>query len=229
MGRTRIKICGVRDVDTALIAAECGADAVGLVFVKLSPRAVTPEAAWEIVSHLPPFVTSVGLFVNAKPETIEEVREACPFDQTQLHGEESEPVVRACGPRVIKAVRFDPATITGEFHRWNQFREVDALLIDGGAGGEGRTLDWEALAEAASGCQLPIILAGGLTPENVADAVRIVRPWAVDVSSGVERERGVKDHARIAAFCEAVHSADEDLAGLENGGGDPADPGEAAD
>ncbi|HVZ94085.1 MAG TPA: phosphoribosylanthranilate isomerase [Phycisphaerales bacterium] len=208
MSRTRIKICGIKDIETAMVAAECGADAIGLVFVKLSPRYVEPEQAWEIVTYLPPFVTSVGLFVNAKPDAIDEVREQCPFDQVQLHGDESEPVVRACGPRVIKAVKFDAATIEHELLRWNNFREVDAVLVDGGSGGEGVALDWEALAKVREASSHPIILAGGLTPENVGEAIRIVEPWAVDVSSGVEKEKGVKDHALIAAFCDAVREAD---------------------
>lgn len=218
MSRTRIKICGVRDVETALVAAECGADAIGLVFVKLSPRAVEPEQAWDIISYLPPFVASVGLFVNPKPEAVEAVREVCPFDHAQLHGQESEPTVRECGPRVIKAIRFDPATIEHELIRWNRFREVDAVLVDGGSGGEGVTLDWEALARAAEASEQPIILAGGLTPENVGEAIRIVRPWAVDVSTGVERERGVKDPSLIAEFCEAVRLADDELLEADDSG-----------
>jgi phosphoribosylanthranilate isomerase len=209
MGRTRIKICGIRDVETGLMAAEHGADAIGLVFVKLSPRYVEPEVAWEIASFLPPFVTSVGLFVNAKPKDIEAVREVCPFDLVQLHGQESEPTVRACGPNAIKAIKFDPATIEADFHKWNQVDQIDGLLIDGSAGGEGVALDWLALANVTEQSEHPIILAGGLTPENVGEAIRIVRPWAVDVSSGVESEKGVKDAGLIAAFCEAVREADE--------------------
>lgn len=212
MARTRIKICGLRDADTALIAAECGADAIGLVFAPNSPRYVDPERAWEIASFLPPFVATVGLFVNPSPEQVDEVREQCPVDFVQLHGQESEPVVRDCGPMVIKAVRFDPATIEAELRRWSRFEEIEAILVDGSAGGEGVALDWRALADVQDACDHPIILAGGLTPENVGEAIRIVRPWAVDVSSGVERERGVKDPALIAAFCRAVREADADPA-----------------
>lgn len=223
MPRTRIKICGVRDADTALLAAECGADAIGLVFVKLSPRYVTPEQAWDIASYLPPFVTTVGLFVNQKLEAIEETRSECPFIITQLHGEESEPTVRACGPHVIKAMRFDANTTELDLMRWNNFREIDAILVDGGSGGEGVTLDWHALAKLAPACEHPIILAGGLTPESVGEAIRIVRPWAVDVSSGVEREKGVKDPELIAAFCDAVRQADAELDDEEDIGTDPGD------
>jgi phosphoribosylanthranilate isomerase len=207
MARTRIKICGIRDVETALVAAECGADAVGLVFVPGSVRRVEPEAAWEIACALPPFVAKVGLFVDAGSSRYHEVMERCPCDYGQLHGSESVEEVLECGPRVIKAVRFDPATIEAEFEKWNEVAEVEALLIDGGAGGEGKALDWAALARVQDACVHPIILAGGLTPQNVGEAIRVVRPWAVDVSSGVESSRGVKDAGLIEAFCEAVRAA----------------------
>ncbi len=208
MPRTRIKICGVRDAETALCAVECGADAIGLNFVASSPRYLEPEAAWEIASLLPPFVMRVGLFANARAREFFDVKEVCPFDYGQLHGQESEPLVRECGPWIIKAVRFETASIESELRRWSRIDEVDAVLVDGSAGGEGTTLDWRALAAVRDACDHPLILAGGLTPANVAEAIAVVRPYAVDVSSGVERERGVKDPALIAAFCEAVRRAD---------------------
>ncbi|HBS29117.1 MAG TPA: phosphoribosylanthranilate isomerase [Phycisphaerales bacterium] len=208
MGRTRIKICGVRDVETALCAAECGADAIGFVFVKASPRYVTPDGAEEIAAYLPPFVQTVGLFVNPSAQQVEEAAEVCLFDFLQLHGNEPEPFVRECGGRVIKAVRFDAGSIEGDLLKWNRLAEIDALLVDGGSGGEGRPFDWAALARVQDLCEHPLILAGGLTPENVGEAIRAVRPWAVDVSSGVERSPGEKDPDLIAAFCEAVHRAD---------------------
>ncbi len=208
MPRTRIKICGVRDAETAMVAAECGADAVGFVFAESSVRRIDPDEAWEIALALPPFVAKVGLFVDPNPKEYSAIKERCPFDYGQLHGSESEETVRGCGPWIIKAVRFNPTTIEAEFRRWSAVDEVEALLIDGGSGGEGKTLDWKALARVKDGCDHPIILAGGLTPGNVGDAVRIVRPWAVDVSSGVESARGVKDAALIAAFCGAVREAD---------------------
>lgn len=211
MFRTRVKICGVRDEETALWAAECGADAVGLVFVKSSPRYVEPARAWEISSYLPPFVSTVGLFVNLKAPDIEVIRALCPFDFSQLHGQESEPVVRECGPMVIKAIRFDPQTIETELRRWSRITEIGALLIDGSAGGEGQALDWNALAEVQDASAHPLILAGGLTPENVGEAIRTVQPWGVDVSSGVERERGVKDPLLISEFCQAVREADAEM------------------
>lgn len=212
MRRTRIKICGVRDADAALAAAESGADAVGFVFVRSSPRWIEPAEAWRIFARLPPFVSTVGVFVNATVDDYSDVEEVCPTDFGQLHGEEPEETVRQCGPRVIKAVRFDPATIDAELARWSQVDEVDAILVDGSAGGAGVSLDWHALARAAQACSKPLVLAGGLSPENVGEAIRVVRPFAVDVSSGVERATGLKDAGLIRAFCRAVRRADASLA-----------------
>lgn len=206
--RTRIKICGVTTPDAARAAADSGADAIGLVFVPGSPRVIDPAKAWEIVRTLPPFLASVGLFRNATVDQYIETERQCPTDFGQLHGDEPEEVVQQCGPRVIKAIRFDAATIEQDLARWSAIDEVDAVMVDGGAGGEGVALDWEALARNAHACAKPLILAGGLTPENVGEAVWIVRPFAVDVSSGVEREPGVKDLGKIEAFCAAVRAAD---------------------
>ena len=204
MPRTKIKICGITDELGAMCAVEAGADAVGFVFAKFSPRYITPERAWDIASCLPPFITKVGLFVDAKADTFYDTKEECPFDYGQLHGKESVPVVKECGPFIIKALRFDPETIEEDFRRWNGLNEVDAILVDGSAGGEGTALDWNALAAVKEHCTHPLILAGGLTPDNVVEAIRIVQPYAVDVSSGVESSKGVKDPAKIKAFCEAV-------------------------
>lgn len=206
--RTRIKICGVRDTVTAIAAAEAGADAIGVVFAPGSPRRIGPSEAWKIVSALPPMVASVGVFADATLDQFCDIEEICPTDLSQLHGEEPDEVVRACGPGVIRAVRFDPATIRARLQHFAAMEEVAAILVDGSAGGEGVALDWPALAEASRGIATPIILAGGLNAQNVGEAIRIVRPWGVDVSSGVERERGVKDHDKIRAFCRAVRQAD---------------------
>lgn len=211
MPRTRIKICGVRDEETLYAAAEAGADAVGFVFVKGSPRYLDPEDAFALMGALPPFMASVGVFADRTIDDFLDVEERCPTQHAQLHGEEDEQLVRACGPDVIKAVRFDAATIGAELARWAEIPEVAAVLVDGPKPGSGESIDWEALADAADSVAVPLILAGGLTPENVGEAIRIVRPWGVDVSSGVERERGVKDAALIEAFCEAVRDADRAL------------------
>ena len=208
MPRTRIKICGIRDRDTAFIAAEHGADALGFVFAKASPRYIEPEDAYDIICALPPFISTVGLTVNAKVEQFDDIQEAAPFDLAQLHGNESVPLAKEYMTPVIKAIQYKPETITDDLARWNPVHEVVALLIDGSAGGEGQTFDWNALAEIKGSIVHPIILAGGLTPDNVGEAIRIVQPFAVDVSSGVESDRGIKDPAKIAAFCQAVQDAD---------------------
>lgn len=223
--RTRIKLCGIRDPHTALVAVECGADAIGLVFAPGSPRTVSIDEAWDIVGALPPFVTSVGLFVNAKQEKYLETLEEVGFDMGQFHGTESEPTVRACGPSLIKAVQCKEESLEADLRKWSRVQEIDAILIDGGPGGTGERADWAHIARIQFGsenpdeepedwnpaCIHPMILAGGLTPENVGDAIRAVRPWAVDVSSGVESEKGVKDLGLIKAFCDAVHDADASL------------------
>ncbi len=208
MPRTRIKICGIRDEESAFAAADAGADAIGLVFYPRSPRYIEPEEAWQLVGMLPPFVSSVGLFVNADLERFMNIEEQCPTDLSQLHGQESEELVRQCGPNVIKAIRFDPAVIEAELARWDRIDEVDAVLVDGSAGGQGTAFDWPALAAARERLHKPLILAGGLTPDNVGEAIRIVRPFAVDVSSGVESSPGVKEPELIEAFCRAVRRAD---------------------
>ena len=211
MPRTRIKICGITTVDTALTAVESGADAIGFVFARSSPRFIEPENAWEIAMYLPPMVTKVGLFVDVAPEEFLRVKESCPFDYGQLHGLEDETCVRQCGPWLIKAIQFDPTSIESELRRWNAVDELDAILVDGSIGGQGVAMDWNALAAVQGLSHHPIILAGGLTPDNVGDAIRTVRPYAVDVSSGVESTQGVKDARLIARFCEAVRQAYSNL------------------
>jgi phosphoribosylanthranilate isomerase len=214
MSRTRIKICGIRDVDSALAAAEAGADAIGFVFHPKSVRFVEPEEAADIAVMLPPLVSTVAVFVNPSLDKFMEMEELCPTTHTQFHGEEREELIRECAP-VIKAVKFDAATIAAELKRWNAMPEVDAILVDGSAGGAGESFDWGALAAVRDRERIdtPLIIAGGLTPANVGEAIRVVRPWAVDVSSGVERAPGVKDPALMEAFCAAVMRADAALTG----------------
>ncbi len=209
--RTRIKICGITDEDGVISACDAGADAVGFVFHPKSRRFIEPEEAFELVAYLPPFVSSVGLYVDASVERFSDIEEICPTDRVQLHGDESDDVVQRCGPGVIKAVRFDQATIARELQRWDALDEVDAVLVDGSAGGEGKSFDWTLLSEHTHLCTKPLILAGGLTPENVGEAIRIIRPYGVDVSSGVESEPGVKSAELIEAFCKAVRRADAAL------------------
>lgn len=213
MARTRIKICGITDEEGLFAAADAGADAVGFVFHPQSRRFIEPEDAFEMSAMLPPFVSSVGLFVNASVDTFSEIEERCPTTFSQLHGEEPEDVVAQCGPGVIKAIRFDGATIAKELERWDRVDEVDAILVDGSSGGEGKAFDWAGLASAKERTGKPLIVAGGLTPENVDEVIRVLRPFAVDVSSGVESEPGVKDRGLIEKFCVAVRRADAALDG----------------
>lgn len=211
MPRTRIKICGITDLDAARCAGECGADAVGFVFVEDSPRAIDPDEAFDIMHALPPFLISVGVTRDLDSEDFAAIEEVCPTLYSQLHGDEPERVVRACGPDILKAVRVDskdPGALAATIQRWAGVDEVAAILVDAPSPGEGRTFDWAVLAPCMDLVHTPIILAGGLTPDNVGEAIKLLRPWGVDVSSGVERERGVKDHELIAAFCDAVRRAD---------------------
>jgi phosphoribosylanthranilate isomerase len=203
----RIKICGLRDAATAQAAARLGADAIGLVFYEPSPRNVSCNVAHEIVAALPPFVTSVGLFVDAPRETIEGVLRSVPLDLLQFHGNESPEYCRSFGRPYMKAVRVTPGVDLVEYA--DRYADARAILcdafVDSAPGGTGHQFDWSLLP---ADLPLPLVLSGGLNPDNVADAVRRVRPWAVDVSSGVERARGVKDLDCITCFIGAVRGAD---------------------
>jgi phosphoribosylanthranilate isomerase len=201
----RVKICGVTTVGDALHAAACGADALGFVFFAGSPRCVTPAQARAISEELPPFVTRVGLFVNETPERIRAIAGECGLDAIQLHGDEPPEFCRELPLRVIKALRIrDAASLAG-----HESFQVSALLLDawvGGAyGGTGLAFNWELATGVAR--QRPVILAGGLTPANVAEAVRQVRPYGVDVSSGVESGPGKKDPEKVAQFIRMAREA----------------------
>jgi phosphoribosylanthranilate isomerase len=198
----KVKICGITNIDDALHAAACGADALGFVFFDKSPRCVSPERARGIIAELPPFVTAVGLFVNEQPQRIREIADFCAVDVLQLHGDEAPKDCLLPPHRVVKALRVkDEGSLTSLGHY-----AVSALLLDawvaGAYGGTGHVFNWELAARAAK--RHRIILAGGLTPENVAEAVRTVRPYGVDVSSGVEASPGRKDPKKVEAF---IHNA----------------------
>jgi len=205
--RTRIKVCGFTGVDDALAAAEAGVDAIGLVFYPPSPRHVTPEQAAAIVRALPPFVTSVALFVDADPAMVRATRDAVGFDLAQYHGDETAETCAAGGAPYIKALRVRPGLDL--LHCSNQFSGARGLLLDayqpGVPGGTGHRFDWALIPD---GLSLPLILSGGLTPDNVVAAVRRVRPYAVDVSSGVEREKGIKCADLIRKFVKGVRDED---------------------
>lgn len=205
--RTRIKICGLREPAHARLAAEAGADAIGLVFYPPSPRHVTVEAAAAVAAALPPFVAAVGLFVNETAAAIEEVLRRVPLDLLQFQGDEPPEFCERFGRPYVRAVRMGQGTDLLEYAR--RFPRARALLLDahvpGEPGGTGRTFDWAGIPRALP---IPLILSGGLTPENVGRAVREVRPWAVDVSSGVETGRGSKDPQKIVAFIRSVRIED---------------------
>ncbi len=208
MPRTRIKICGITTEDALRAAADAGADAVGFVFHPKSPRHIDPDRAWTLAASAPPFITTVGLTVDLSLDDFATIESRCPTGLSQLHGSEPDDVVRELGPDIIKAIQYDPATIRDRLAHYDAIDEVSAVLVDGSPGGEGTSFDWIGLAEAANEIATPVMLAGGLTPENVGEAIRTVRPYAVDVSSGVESERGVKSADLIRAFCDAVRAAD---------------------
>lgn len=212
--RTRIKICGITRQDDALAAADAGADAVGFVFYAASPRHVQPAAAGTIVRALPPFVTTVGLFVDAPAGEVRSVLAAVPLALLQFHGDEPPEFCRQFGPPYIKAVRVRSGTDLLQYAA--RYPDAAALLLDayrpGVPGGTGETFDWH-LIPARMTCG--IVLAGGLTPDNVAAGIEQVRPWAVDVSSGVEAAPGVKDVQRIRRFATAVRWVDRQLQDAE--------------
>jgi phosphoribosylanthranilate isomerase len=206
MARTRIKVCGIKTIDAAMAAVDAGADAVGFMFVRSSVRAIDPEEAADIMWALPPMVTTVGVFMNASVDTFADIEEVCPTHYAQLHGNEDEATVKACGP-AIKSIRFDAATIQEEFERWTAIDEVDAVLVDMFIRPDSGP-DWSGLAAATENLRLPLVISGDLTPDNVGEAIRVLRPFAVDVSAGVEAERGIKDAGLIDKFCRAVREAD---------------------
>lgn len=203
---TKIKICGIKTVTDALAAMEAGADLIGFNFYPKSPRCIDVGRCRDIMSVMRKYghVTYVGVFVNASAAEIHATMETLGLSIAQLHGDETPEMLRALDGKAFKAFRGVPAEVNG-FAR----SESPALLVDaavkGVYGGSGVTADWSAAAELAK--QFPLLLAGGLTPENVADAVRQVRPWGVDVASGVESAPGEKDAKKMKAFVNAVRSA----------------------
>ena len=205
--RTRIKICGISDPAHARLAADEGADAIGLVFYRDSPRFLTAERAAAVAAKIPPYVTSVGLFVDETEETVRGITEQVRLDLLQFQGNESPEFCDRFGRPWIRAVRMEEGTDLLEYSR--RFSRAKALLLDahepGKPGGTGRTFDWARIPRESP---LPLVLSGGLTSENVGRAVREVRPWAVDVSSGVEKERGVKDPRKIVEFIRSVRRED---------------------
>ena len=205
--RTRIKICGIKEGLHAVVAADAGADAIGLVFYRESPRFVTPGTAANIVAVLPPFVSTVGLFVDAPEAKVRETLEHVRLDLLQFHGSEAPEFCESFGVPYVRAVPMGPGVDLLEYA--GRFSSARALLLDahepGQPGGTGRTFDW---AEIPRDLPIPLILSGGLNAGNVGRAVREVQPWAVDVSSGVEATRGSKDPQKIVEFIRSVQRED---------------------
>jgi len=201
----KVKICGITNLEDALFATGCGADALGFIFYPKSPRSITPEKAAAIIAKLPPFITTVGVFVNEEQRRIREILEKTGLKALQLHGEEPP---EACGiwTPVIKSFRVSDFV---DLKLLEQYRNASAFLLDTFSkteyGGTGRIFNWDIAVEAKALGR--IILAGGLTPENIEEAVRRVRPYAVDVSSGVEAEKGKKDFIKVKEFIGKARAA----------------------
>lgn len=214
--RTRIKICGLTreaDVDAA---AQAGADAIGFVLYPQSPRFVSPERAGALARRLPPFVTPVLLFVNASPEFIAQGVAAVPHALLQFHGDETPADCATAGRPFVRAARIPPGPAGAGFDLLkyaSDFAAAQAILLDAhveGYGGGGQSFDWNAFpwSHPLLNASSRLVLSGGLTPANVTDGIRLVRPWAVDVSSGVELSKGIKDADKMLAFVAAVRAAD---------------------
>ncbi|MGR9014261.1 MAG: phosphoribosylanthranilate isomerase [Gammaproteobacteria bacterium] len=205
--RTRVKICGFTRVEDAICAASVGVDAIGLVFYPPSPRNVDIEQAVNIVKSLPAFVSVVALFVDEQEARVRDVLDRVPIDCLQFHGDEPAEACRLYGKRYMKAVRMQEGIDIADLAL--QYHDAAGLLLDayhpGTKGGTGSRFDWNRIPEH---CTLPIILAGGLDEHNARQAIQTVRPYALDVSSGVEAEKGVKDALKMAAFIREVNEGD---------------------
>lgn len=209
--RTKVKICGLTRLPDALAAVEAGADALGFMFFTGSKRHIAPATAAQIIRALPPFVAKVGVFVNASAETVRATIAECGLDTLQFHGEETPEFCRQFAPlKVVKAFRIQNADSLKPLPEY----AVDAWLLDsyvaGQRGGTGEKFNWDLAAQAKE-LGRPVILAGGLTPENVADAVQQVWPYGVDVSSGVESAPGQKDAELVRRFVEIVREMEQEL------------------
>jgi len=215
--RTRIKICGLTRADDVRAAVAAGADAIGLVFYPQSPRYVTPRQAAELIRVVPPFVTCTGLFVNASPDEVAAVTRIAPLGLVQLHGDEtvadSAAIAAACGRQFLRVFRVKPDTTPADLLEYEQQCRVasplfSSLLLDtyvDAYGGAGKVFDWSLIPKELAP---RVVLSGGLSVHNATDAVLRVRPYAVDISSGVEAAKGIKDARKIADFIAAVRAAD---------------------
>jgi phosphoribosylanthranilate isomerase len=206
--RTRTKICGITQTKDALAAVNAGADALGFVFYEASPRFIDESSAGKIFKNIPPFINKVALFVNANSSYVNAVINKLSIDVLQFHGDEAEAYCRSFNKPYIKAIRMQETTDLNKVSK--TYSSASGLLIDAfdatQYGGTGKTFDWGLLPKE---CSLPLILAGGLTTSNVHDAIKNTSPYAVDVSSGIEESKGVKDHQLIKQFMHEVNRANQ--------------------
>ena len=207
--RTRVKICGITNRSDALCAIEQGVDALGFVFCNRSPRNISISVANEIIKDLPPFVTTVALFMDEPASFVNKVIDSVPFMTLQFHGQEDETYCQQFSLPYIKSVAMGSENNLNKIKK--HYASSQALLLDsneiGKIGGSGKTFDWTQKVE---GLNNGFVLAGGLTPDNVGDAIRALNPYAVDVSSGVEKQKGRKDHQLIKTFMKKVHQVNYD-------------------
>lgn len=203
---TKVKICGITSAEDAAVAVEAGADALGFVFYRKSPRYIEPLVAKQIIMSLPPLVTAVGVFVDEEQQTVRNLMDDCGLSLAQLHGQESAAYCQELGRPVLKALRVKDRSSFLALAEFQGRAGVRGFVLDAFSdqayGGTGQVIDWELAAEVARAAH--ILLAGGLTQDNVAQAIQSVQPYGVDVSSGVEREPGKKDHEKVRAF---IHAA----------------------
>jgi len=221
--RTRIKICGLTREQDVQAAVAAGADALGFVFYPKSPRYVTPQQAAGLLAKVPPFITTVGLFVNVEPEQLQQIVAQAPVSLLQFHGDETVEQCAALAQAVnrpfIRAMRIGSATTAADLLEYAQAYRGSSHLFAGllldtlveAYGGSGKVFDWSLIPKELAP---QVVLSGGLSVHNATDAVKRVRPFAVDISSGVEQDKGIKDAAKIRAFIAAVRQADADPAGL---------------
>jgi len=202
----KVKICGITNAEDAAMAVEAGADALGFVFYRKSPRFIEPRLARQIVLSLPPLVVPVGVFVNEDQQVVRNIMDECGLAFAQLHGSESTTYCKELGRTVLKALRVKDRSTLLALEEFRGRAGVRGFILDTFSeqayGGTGQVIDWQLAAEAAKVAS--ILLAGGLTPDNVEKAIQTVQPYGVDVSSGVERVPGKKDHEKVRAFIQAV-------------------------
>jgi phosphoribosylanthranilate isomerase len=206
----KVKICGITNYDDAAMAASLGADALGFIFASVSPRKIEPATAKEIIRRLPPFIKTVGVFVNEDTDKIRDIIACCGLDAVQLHGDEAPEICEHLMLRTIKAIRVKDDFDTSGLISYRG--KVRALLLDTysekAVGGTGKSFNWDRAVEINS-LGIPVILAGGLTPSNIVEAINKVRPYGVDINSGIEKSPGIKDHDLTKALFEKIKGACE--------------------